>query len=254
MPKPSRLWAGSDEPIFGVLPGTVLDNFYNPHAENALLWNLIYPRAQPTLPLVELLGRVPLWGTPYPEELKEERPLPYYWGFGQDGSRLAELDDVLIHVDGPGPKTEIDLLLRGQRLLIAVEAKRNGDFGRCARYVGGRCPEVHGSGEGGDAVCRYWEPGAAQFVAQLIMGARPGPETLNPACNLHYQLARTLLIGKSLAVRLGLQFALWVFLPRKRWRALEKTWLDFTERVRDDQLWRMMRVLSWEQVEQIPPR
>jgi hypothetical protein len=57
-----------------------------------------------------------------------------------------------------------------------------------------------------------------------------------------------------LAQRLGLDFALWVFLPQKRWRMIEATWKDFTDRVVDDHAWRWMRVISWEQIQSLPTR
>ncbi len=40
---------------------------------------------------------------------EDDALLPYFWGFDVDGERLPELDPVLVEVDGPGNKTEIDL-------------------------------------------------------------------------------------------------------------------------------------------------
>jgi hypothetical protein len=177
IPKPSRLWTGSGEPLFSALPGTILANFYNPQSENALLWNLIYPRAQPSLSLRSLLSLKTLWGTPDPGDYKDDELIPYYWGYAQDGSRLRDLDSVLDEVDGPGPKTEIDLFLLGQHRLIAIEAKHNSVFGRCSRYAAHRCPEIHASDEEG-TVCRYWEPGPGQFVAWLLSHKRGCERTL----------------------------------------------------------------------------
>jgi len=253
IPEPARLWAGSNEPLFAALPGTILANLYNPRSENALLWNLIYPRAQPSLSLRSLLTLKTMWGTPNPGNLKDDEMIPYYWGYAQDGSRLAELDDVLDEVDGSGPKTEIDLFLLGQQLLIAIEVKHNSVFGRCSRYTAHRCPEIHAS-EAEASICRYWEPGPGQFVRALAFGTRPQNGDVDVICNAHYQLARTFVVGQTLAWKLRRDFALWIFLPQKRWRAIEKSWLDFADRVVDDRMWRWMRAISWEQIQTLPPR
>jgi hypothetical protein len=47
---------------------------------------------------------------------------------------------------------------------------------------------------------------------------------------------------------LGLVFHLWMIVPRARWTSIQPAWLDFTERVLDDALWRRMRVLAWEDI------
>ncbi len=201
--------------------------------------------------MAALLDGPPLWGSSYPEELRGEQLIPYFWGYRHDGVRLEALDEVLEAVDGPGPKTEIDLFLRGSGILIAVEAKHTSSFGRCSRYASGRCPEVHLPLDG-DEACRYWEPGPSHFSDLLAFGSRPDPESLDVPCNIHYQLARTLLIGQTLARQLGLAFGLWVIVAQTGWRGLEKTWLAFTECVRDDRQWRMMRVVSWEQIRKLP--
>ena len=46
---PRQVISGEDELIFSVLPESVLTNFLNPSSENALLWNVIYRLAQPTI-------------------------------------------------------------------------------------------------------------------------------------------------------------------------------------------------------------
>jgi hypothetical protein len=61
-----------------------------------------------------------------------------------------------------------------------------------------------------------------------------------------------LLVGTSLATRLRLQLHLWLIVPRGRWRSFEKDWLDFSDRVRDDKLWRRLRVIAWEDVRELP--
>jgi hypothetical protein len=201
--------------------------------------------------LTRLLELSSLWGTSREDDWLDDSLIPYYWGFSQDGARLQALDSVLEEVDGPGPKTEIDLFLLGKEFLIAVEAKHTSTFGRCARYSSQRCPEVHRA-QTNEPICRYWEPGAGHFTECLSLGSRPDPEALTVPCHTHYQLARTLLIGRALARRMERQFTLWSFLPEKRWRSVEATWIDFSERVLDDQLWRRMRVLSWEQIQTLP--
>jgi len=77
------------EPVFGVLPETVLDNLRRPASENALLWNLIYPLARPSLSLARLLGLPPMWGTPALER-EEDALQPFFWGHALSGERLPE--------------------------------------------------------------------------------------------------------------------------------------------------------------------
>ena len=250
--EPDRLWAGSGEAIFSVLPQTILTNFFSPRSENALLWNLIYPRAQPSLSLQALLALQPSWGTADLGVDRDEALIPYYWGYRLDGMRLDGLDGVLTDIDGRGPKTEVDLFLLGERTLISIESKRSSTFGRCARYMARRCPEIHNTNQDQDVSCRYWEPGPARFSELLKMGPRPTPESDTVPCNVHYQLARTNLVGGILASRLGRHHAMWILMPRKRWHALESTWLDFVERVGDDRAWRWMRAIAWEQIRNLP--
>lgn len=252
--EPHRVWAGSGENIFSVLPQTIRANFYSPRSENALLWNLIYPRAQPSLSLRALLAFTPLWGTADLRIEYDEILFPYYWGYHLDGTRLAGLDEVLSTIDGSGPQTEVDLFLLGERTLISIESKHTSSFGRCSRFTAGRCPEIHESDQNTNESCRYWEPGPTQFSELLQLGPPPTSESDEVPCNLHYQLARTHLVGTTLARRLGRQHALWIFLPHKRWRALEPSWLDFVDRVSDDQAWRWMRAIAWEQIGALPTR
>jgi hypothetical protein len=248
---PQRLWTGSSEPIFSVLPGTVLANCNNPRSENALLWNLLYPRSQPSVSLAALLALSSLWGTATPGEVRDDQLLPFFWGYGLNGSRLKGLDAVLREVDGPGPKTEIDLILLGEKVLITVEAKHTSLFGRCSRYGAMRCPEIH-ENDSAESSCRYWDTGSGRFADLLGFGSRPEPTSLEVPCNVHYQLARTVMVGYHLAQRLDREFALWIFLPQARWRSVEKTWLDFSERLLDDHIWRSLRVISWEQLQSLP--
>jgi hypothetical protein len=236
--------AGSQEPVFDVLPRRIIDDLTKPQSESSLLWNTIYPRAQPTLALAEILDQRPLWGTA--AELDDDALIPYYWGFDQAGKRLQGLDSALDMIDGAEQQTEVDLFLLGAQQLVLVEAKRSGGLGRCARYMSERCPEVHI-----DGACRYWELDRARFASALEFGARPVPEADPPPCNRHYQLARTLLVGLALSKKIDRRLHLWLILPRARWRALEADWLDFVGRIRDAGLWRRLRVYAWENIRQL---
>jgi hypothetical protein len=62
------------------------------------------------------------------------------------------------------------------------------------------------------------------------------------------ELARTLLLGGWLAQQKANTLHVWAIVPRSRWPALQKTWLDFVRRIRDETLWRRCRVLAWEDV------
>lgn len=234
--------AGHDEPIFDALPGSVLANLRRPNSENALVWNLVYPLAQPDLSLADLLAIRPLWGTVGLTAPRDDELRPYYWGYDVMGQRLDGLEAAVAVVDGEGPNTEIDLVLVGSGTLIAVEAKRGGGFGRCSRYAARECPEIHAAA----STCRYWDQPAARFAGMLELGERPAPGDERPPCDRHYQLARTLLVGRELARREGLDFHLWAIVPRSGWRRLERTWLDFADRVREQAQWRRLRVLAWE--------
>lgn len=245
-----RILVGSEEPIFSVLPDRVLSNLRNEASENALVWNLMYPIAQPTVSMSELLGLRPLWGTPSLKYIDE--PLePYYWGFNVSGQRLEGLDQTLDTIDGTGNKTEVDLIMVGQSNLIFVEAKHQSGLGRCSRFLKHRCPEIHdGRGVSGE-ICRYWGDGEQQFHRLLEFGLRPSPLDPPPKCSYHYQLARTLLVGDLLSRQLGLSLHVWMMVPRRRWGSIEMTWLDFADSVRDDEQWRRLRVISWEDVRRL---
>ncbi len=247
---PRQVISGEDERIFSVLPKSVLTNFLNPTSENALLWNVIYLLAQPTISLKDLLSIKPLWGNPNEENKTDDALTPYYWGYDVDGVRLSMLDDVLHMIEGSGPKTEVDLYFLGERNLILVESKRKSGFGRCSRFTRRRCPEIHLAVGDDRSSCRYWEIEKSCFTSHLAMGLRPKPDSESPTCNRHYQLARTLIIGHELADLLGREFHLWVFAPRSHWSKLEKDWLDFTERIQDDPLWRRLRVIAWEDIQE----
>jgi len=239
-----------DEPIFDVLPETVLANFHTPRSENALVWNLLYLLAQPTISFRKLIKIRPLWGGVVHPEV-DDALRPYFWGFDVRGKRLPGLDGVLERVDGEGPRTEVDLFLLGKANLIVIEAKHLSAPGRCSRYAAGRCPEIHSDPSASETTCRYWELPQAAFSAELDLGERPRSGQDAPSCERHYQLARTLLVGRELSRRLDRELSIWMMIPRKHWRSLEKTWLDFTERVRDDVLWRRMRVVAWEDVDRL---
>lgn len=244
VPKLNGILAGSDEPVFRVLPQGVMDDMKRSRSESALLWNAIYPRAQPTLALAELLSLRPLWGSSI--DLAPDDLVPYYWGFNQHGARLPGLDRVLDTIDGPGPQTEVDLFLLGERELVLVEAKRMASLGRCARYGAERCPEIYSLSP--ETSCRYWAEENSMFSTMIDFGLRPEPEDPAPPCNRHYQLGRTAIVGHALARALNRRLHLWLLLPRGRWEALERDWIDFSERITDDQLWKRLRVLAWEDI------
>lgn len=244
VPKLDGILTGSDEPVFRVLPQGVMDDMKRSRSESALLWNAIYPRAQPTISLADLLGLRPLWGSsvdPISDDL-----IPFYWGFNQIGTRLAQLDPVLDMIDGPGPKTEVDLFLLGERELVLVEVKHMSGLGRCGRYGSERCPEIHL--DPSVAGCRYWTLDEPMFSNMVDFGLKPVPDDPPPPCNRHYQLGRTALVGNALAEQLKRRLHLWLILPRARWGAIERDWIDFSDRITDDQLWKRLRVLAWEDI------
>jgi hypothetical protein len=245
-PLPRAILAGEQEGAFDRLPETVIANLRRPHSENALLWNTFYPQPGRSIRLESLLAIRPLWGTRLAAPT-EETLEPYFWGFNAGGHPLPGLEQTLDEVDGPGPRTEIDLLLLGPSSLIVVEAKNLSTLGRCGRHQRRVCPEVHLSADHWLEQCRYWDVPAARFDRLLDLGPRPGPGAPAPACARHHQLARTLVVGDALARRQALRLLVWVLLPRERWPAHERTWLDFAERVRDPDLWRRLRVMGWEE-------
>ncbi len=246
---PRSILIGREEGIFDVLPQRVFDNLYRSGSENALVWNLLYPRLTPTLSLDRLLRLRPLWGSVLTPE--EDRLRVFFWGYSASGERLEGLDEALHEVDGSGPATEVDLFLVGERNLIVVEAKNRSGLGQCGRYARGRCPEVHSEVLDSGGPCRYWHANEFRFDRWLDFGIPPSPGSPPPPCNRHYQLARTLLVGQALARSRELSLHLWLIVPRTRWRAAEKDWLDFTDRVRDEPLWRRCRVLAWEQLRRL---
>lgn len=259
---PKQVLAGHDEPIFAKLTPDLIANLRSPRSENALIWNLIYPKARPGLSFAHLSSIRPLHGTPLPA-VAEDNLEPYFWGWSLEGERMRGLDEAARSVDGG--QTEADLLLLGRENLILVEAKRFSGFGRCGRYLAERCPEIHKYGVGLtpedletdghaadaergriEAECRYWSEPAARFDTFLDFGPRPDPASSAPPCSRHYQLARLLLLGSTLAARLGRTFHLWGVVPRKEWVRLRSDWEDFVDRLRDEAVWKRLRVIAWE--------
>ena len=243
---PKRVLEGIEEGIFDALPQRVLDNLRRPASENALVWNLVYPLARPHISLAALMALRPLWGTPSIEQ-EDDALQPYFWGYSISGQKLPGLDHTLQHINGPGPHTEVDVFLVGERNLVLVEAKNRSGLGRCARYQKGRCPEARVD-EQTPQTCRYWEVPEARFSDLLDFGPRPVQEDPPPVCSTHYQLARTLLVGRELATRMEKRLHFWMIAPNSRWGALRPTWQDFCDRLVDDSLWRRLRVLAWEAV------
>lgn len=249
--EPRRILDGVGEPIFTVLPQRVLANLRTPHSENALLWNLIYPICRPTVAIHHLLELPVLWGTQLLPEIKPDQLEPYFWGYNPQGEKLPGLGQALDVIDGPGQQTEIDLFLLGKHNLVAVEAKHGAQPGRCQRYQAGRCPEVHPD-RAAEQACRYWDVPEARFDTWLDFGERPQADLpVAPPCYQHYQLARTLLVGRRLADFLGRSFHLWLVQPARAWNSNRRMWLEFSDYVRDSQIWRNMRVLAWKELQSI---
>jgi hypothetical protein len=212
------------------------------------VWQSFYPFAHVGLSYRSWSSILPLWGSPLPPE-QDDQLVPYFWGLRVDGQPLAGLSDAARAIAGRDDRLEVDLLLAGERTLIAVEAKTDAEPGRCVRYEASRCPEVHGGLE----PCRYWESGAS-FSELMDFGPRPASnDAARPPCARHYQLARTLLMVQRLGRTSGLQPQLCLILPRRRWPALRPLWLDFAERVRDEELWRCLRVVAWEDLSRLSP-
>jgi hypothetical protein len=244
---PSAILAGACEGAFDRLPETVIANLRRANSENARLWNTFYPRPGAPLRLSSLLAIRPLWGS-RPGVVADAPLEPFFWGYSAAGEPLPGLAQALGDVDGPGPQTEIDLVLRGRSDLLVIEAKNLSMLGRCGRYQRRVCPEAHLSADRWLDRCRYWDLPTARFDRLLELGPRPGPGAPIPACARHNQLARTLLVGDTLARLHSLRLHVWVLLPRERWVAVERTWLDFAERTRDPDLWKRLRVVGWEDV------
>lgn len=241
-----RILHGEDEPIFDALPDSVLANLKMPASENAVLWNVLYPLSQPAIPLEKLLQVPYLWGTVNPSE---DSLVPYFWGIGIQGQRMQGLDEELAVMDGPGPKTEVDLFLLGKRNLILVEGKNRSGPGQCSRWLHERCPAFHTPE---DPACIYWSESPA--FEDLFRFSQPDPDDRveeMPSCARHYQLARTLLLAHRLGDRMGLKPSVWMFVPQRRWRSLSRGWRTFTDNVMDAALWRRMRVISWEALQSL---
>jgi hypothetical protein len=248
-PPPKGVLSGEREPLFSFLPEEVLRGMQRRGSEAALLWESFYPFAHGGLPLSAWSRLRPLWGS-MTSPATDDSLVPYFWGRRVDGAPLSGAAEAAEAVAGREDRLEVDLFLVGERTLIAVEAKVAAEPGRCGRYEAGRCPEVHG----GDAPCRYWQ-GGVLFSEALDFGLRPAPETeVRPPCAEHYQLARTLLMACELGRRLGLEPYVCLIVPRRGWPAQQRVWLDFAERVRDEEQWRRLRVLAWEDLEGLARR
>ena len=244
-PPPKGILAGERELIFQYLPEEVRANMLRRGSESAALWNAFYPFAHSGLSLRAWLSLPRLWGSSA-EGSDDDQLMPCFWGLTVDGQPLGGLAESASDVAGREDRLEIDLFLVGRRHLVAVEAKIDGAPGRCGRYDSGRCPEVHGP----DAACRYWEDGPASFEAALDFGIRPVRDQEEPPpCAIHYQMARTLLGVENLARRKDLVPHLTLLMPQRRWPALRGGWQDFAERVRDEEQWRRLRVMAWEDLE-----
>lgn len=240
-PPPKGVLSGEREPVFSFLTEEVRRNMRRRGSESALLWESFYPFAHAGLSLSSWLAIRPLWGSAI-SATTEDRLEPYFWGRRIDGASLPGRSAAAQAIAGREDRLEVDLLLLGERTLIAVEAKVEAEPGRCGRFEGGQCPEVHG----GDEPCRYWETGV-RFTDHLEFGERPTPVSIErPVCARHYQLARTLLMAQHLGRENDLEPHVCLLVPRRGWPALRSEWQDFAERVRDEDLWRRLRVIAWE--------
>jgi hypothetical protein len=219
-----------------------------PGSESARVWNTFYPLAGRGIASQTWFGLPRLWGSaqlnPTPDVMT-----PYFWGYRIDGQLLPGLGAAAEAVAGREDRLEVDLILRGEHDLVAVEAKGNGAPGRCGRFESETCPEVHGGG----TPCRYWEEAPAAFTPLLDFGPRPTPhEADRPPCSVHYQLARTLVLVTRLAEAGGQVPHVCLLLPKRRWPVLRSTWIDFSERVRDDAQWTRLSVVAWEDAQRMP--
>lgn len=216
-----------------------------PGSESAAIWNAFYPFAHSGVDGREWHELPRLWGTDAFDR-QDDRLTPFFWGLDVEGLPLDGLAEANEAIAGREDRLEVDLILRGEAHLIAIEAKVDAGPGRCGRYHSGRCPEVHAT----EGACRYWEPGPAAFDPRLEFGSRPVADQLEaPACSLHYQLARSLLLVERLGESQGVLPYLCLLIPRRRWASIRPAWLDFADRVRDEAVWRRMRVLAWEDLE-----
>lgn len=113
------------------------------------------------------------------------------------------LDDLENYRDGKpeGQKTEPDVIVVTETLVVLFECKRNHGLGRCSRFEDTRCPEIHVDRRKRE-YCQYWEHG----LPSLVSFGRPTPTTLEPLCNEFYQLLRNHMIGSRLAAELGRGF------------------------------------------------
>ena len=246
---PKGILSGEREPVFAYLPEEVQRNMQRRDSESVLVWGAFYPFAYSGISFKDWTAIRPLWGSPIPSET-DDRLLPYFWGLRVDATPLEGLAEAALAIAGREDRLEVDLYLKGERNLVAIEAKVEGEPGLCGRYQAGRCPEVHG----GDAPCRYWE-GGVPFSASMDFGSRPlrGSEE-RPPCALHYQMARTLLMAERLGRASGRAAHVCLLVPRRRWPAMRGPWQDFAERVRDDGNWGRLRVVAWEDLQSLGGR
>src|SRR3990172_7599355 len=190
---PKGVLSGEREPIFTYLPEEVERNMQRRDSVSALVWAAFYPFAHAGISFRDWSAIRPLWGSPIPSE-SDDRLIPYFWGLRVDATPLEGMVEAAQAIAGREDRLEVDLYLKGERVVVAIEAKTDADPAGCLRYEAGRCPEIHG----GETPCRYWE-GEATFHRSLDFGGRPemGAEQ-SPPCAQHYQLARTLLIVEHL--------------------------------------------------------
>jgi hypothetical protein len=157
--------SGEREPVFTYLPEEVQRNMQRRDSESALLWAAFYPFAHSGILFRDWSAIRPLWGSPIPSE-SDDRLIPYFWGLRVDATPLEGMAEAAHAIAGREDRLEVDLYLKGERVLVAIDAKTDADPAGCGRYEAGRCPN-----HGGEAPCRYWE-GGATFYQSLVRGPR----------------------------------------------------------------------------------
>src|SRR3990172_5155176 len=140
---PKGVLSGERESVFAYLPEEVQRNMQRPDSESAMVWAAFYPFAHSGISFRDWSAIRPLWGSPIPAE-SDDRLIPYFWGLRVDATPLEGMAEAAHAIAGREDRLEVDLYLKGERVLVAIEAKTDADPAGCGRYAAGRCPEIHG--------------------------------------------------------------------------------------------------------------
>lgn len=257
-----HLEVGRDLPIWRepFFPKRTKKKLQSAHGEDVRTWNTIYGRWALRSRLADLGLVQSLDGAP-PATISGAIA-PYFWGFHPGGGRLGGLDETLAAMEnyrdgrGEGQKTEFDVLLVGREDLVCIEAKNEAEFGRCSRYDGKECPELHLTGRKRD-YCQYWHADRPASIPDLLtFGDRPtaAPDAAEPLCARHYQLMRNLVVGQALADRLCLRLHAWAVIQAGSWNHCGGRWSEFKASVRNLELHARLRIVTWEALEARNPR